>query len=101
MGRLGGFLVSPGAILGVLKSSWTVLEASWALLGALLARLGALWPLENPRDRARERAGTPRKFENLGPQPLEYHNPLVRSTENRELQKPEDTPLRASRHGVG
>ena len=72
LGPLGGLLGRLGAILGVLERSLAVSEASWALLGALLARLGALWPLEKSREAAQERAGAPRKFENLVPQPLEY-----------------------------
>ena len=72
LGLLRGLLGRPGATLGVLERSWVVLEDSWARLWALLARLGAIRPLEKSREAARERAETPGKFGNLGPQPLEY-----------------------------
>ena len=112
--RLGGLLARLGVILSILGRffddsgpSWTVLVASWGSLGPSWGPLGpqkvTRQAAGSPRGAApdpRGDAGSPRKIGTRGSEPLNDSSG-VRTEAQGRVRGPENTPIRASRHGGG
>ena len=121
---MGGLLE---ASWSVLEASWPVLRPSWASegdvsvsrsrrgpswsrLGADLARFKPVLGPEKPRDKPRRspeglrgapgNAGSPRKIQTKGSEPFKNSSKVKTEAQGRG-RGPENTPIRASRHGGG
>ena len=112
--RLGGLLARLGAILGVLRRCFGVSRPSWAVWAASWGSLDPSWGPLAPRKVTRGAAGdprgdagsprgdatSPRKIATRGSEPLK-NSSGVRTEAQGRVRGPENTPIRASRHGGG
>ena len=114
LARPGGLLGRLGAILGVLRRCFGLSRPSWAVWAASWGSLDPSWGPLAPRKVTRGAAGdprgdagsprgdatSPRKIGTRGSEPLK-NSSGVRTEAQGRVRGPENTPIRASRHGGG